>query len=137
MAIVSVSVEDFLRDGCKCNIGTNNTPCLGAFSFEEFVECRDQIAELSNEEKDMLLLGFFMLNRTPKWRMKKHGYKIYGLKVCKKLFYTFLTSNTKYKNVALHYLENVVIYHVNIETQEGFKQILLLLTNNLYRIKSQ
>ena len=106
-----------------------------AFSFEEYVECRSQTAELFNEKKDMFF--FYMLNRTPKWRMKKHGYKIYGLKVCKKLFYTFLTSNTKYKNVALHYLENVVIYHVNIETQEGFKQILLLLTNNLYRIKSQ
>ena len=112
MAIVNVPIEEFLRNGCKCSIGPNNSQCLNAFSREQFIECRDQMTELSNEEKDMLLLGFFMINRTPKRQnnINNHGYKIYGFDVCKTTFlYVLNISNTKYKNIAAHYNLNGLI----------------------------
>ena len=59
MAIVGVSLEDFLKEGCTCNLGLNNSSCLDSFPKDEFIECRDHFLELSNEEKDMFLISFF------------------------------------------------------------------------------
>ena len=86
MAIVGVSIDDFLRDGCGCNLGENKYSCLGSFPKEDFISCRDYFLELSNEEKDMFLLSFFAMNRVPNRGVDRTHitkYKMYGHEVCK------------------------------------------------------
>ena len=107
-------MEDFLRDGCGCNLGINKDSCLGSFPKEQFIECRDYFLELSNGEKDMFLLSFFTMNRVPNKGVDRKNvpkYKIYGYNVCKKSFlYLLNISNTRYRNVASHY--NLSLIHI-------------------------
>ena len=108
--IVGLSLDDFLANGCNCNLGLNNGSCLESFPREEFIECRDKFLELTNEEKDMLVMSYFTINRMPNKPVDKKmipGYKIYGYKVCKRSFlYLMNISSNKYQNIADHYNRN-------------------------------
>ena len=141
MAIVSVSIEDFLRTGCGCKMGPNGLSCVSLFSREDFVDCRDSFLELTKEEKDMFLLSFFAMTRLPKKHVDKKSlqpFKIYGKSVCKITFlYLLNISKHKYQNIADHYLENglVILEHGNkgrlphntasFETKEHVKSFII------------
>ena len=110
MAVIGVSVEEFFRKGCDCKFGPNNSSSLEVFDRLEFVECKENFLELSNEERDMFLLSFFTMNRVPNKPVDKKSvpiYRIYGYNVCKRTF-MFLTNigGTKYQNIADHYNVN-------------------------------
>ena len=92
IAVVKVPVEDFLAKGCGCNLVENKSWCVNVFTREQFTKCRDDFIELSNEEKDMFLLSYFAMNRTPNQPLDCSsipGYKIYGRNVYKKNFFIF------------------------------------------------
>ena len=117
MAVLGVHIEQFLREGCGCKIGLNQSPCINFFQKDQFTECRDHFLELSNDEKDLFLLSYFAMHRVPgksTERTNMPGYKIYGHNVCKKAFLFILNiSNHKYKNIAGHYNKHGLIPRVH------------------------
>ena len=56
--MAELTVEDFMKKGCECSLGFENSPCSSTFPKDEFSEGRDKFMELSNEEIDMFLLFF-------------------------------------------------------------------------------
>ena len=106
MAIVGVSIEDFLANGCSCTFGDDKKSCLENFPRNEFIECREKFLELNMKKRTC----YFAMNRKPSEPVDKKripGYKIYGYNVCKRSFlYLLNISKKKYQNIADHYNQN-------------------------------
>ena len=51
MAIVGVSIEDFLANGCDCTLGCDKNSCLETFPRDEFIECRDKLKKNGTKQR--------------------------------------------------------------------------------------
>ena len=99
MALVNVSIEEFLNQSCcKKN-------CISSFDLADIERIRDSFLDLTSEEKDTVLLGFFMQWFKPGDHLSSDvDYRMEGKKICRKSF-LFLTniSKTKLQNLRSHY----------------------------------
>ena len=48
-------VEDFIVNGCSCQLGPNSTPCCQQFSADHYRELRCWCSEMTRGEKDMVI----------------------------------------------------------------------------------
>lgn len=48
-------IEDFMKHGCNCCMGAGGSPCCKRFSFAHYHEMRCSCAELTREQKDLVI----------------------------------------------------------------------------------
>ena len=53
-------IQEFTRDGCKCDLGPNHSPCCTSIKAEHFRSVRCQLAELTHDELDFVVMGQVM-----------------------------------------------------------------------------
>ena len=53
-------IETFLSSGCGCKLGNNSKHCCLSFTKEDFRELRNNILELNESDRDMLVMGFLL-----------------------------------------------------------------------------
>eukprot|EP00111_Clytia_hemisphaerica_P024385 TCONS_00071948-protein len=92
-------IEKFFQDGCLCRKN-----CYTKFTKEEVVDIRNDVLELEDTERDMLLMGF-LLTQKPKSGENIEFY-IRGICVCRtKFLFCFAISKTLYSAVCKHFNE--------------------------------
>ena len=87
--------QQFAQDGCKCDFGSNKSPCCTTISLEHFRSMRCQMAELTHDELDLVVLGQVMAGcfsgETSSHRGQERGksYTVFyhqGVRICQKTF---------------------------------------------------
>ena len=53
-------IQQFVRDGCKCDHGPNHSPCCTSISADHFRSVRCQMTELTHDELDLVVMGQVM-----------------------------------------------------------------------------
>ena len=85
-------IEQFVRDGCQCDFGTNKSSCSTAFTPEHFRSVRCQMA---HDELDLVVMGQVMAGcfagETSSHRRQERGrtytqFYHQGVKICQKTF---------------------------------------------------
>lgn len=66
-------IQQFAQDGCNCDYGPNKTPCCTSISCEHFRSVHCQVAELTHDEQDIVVIdqvmvGCFAGDHTEGWR---------------------------------------------------------------------
>ena len=88
-------IQKFAQDGCKCDFGSNKSPCCTTISLEHFQSVRCQMAELTNDELDLVVMGQVMAGYFTGKISSHHGqergkfYTVFyhqGVKICQKTF---------------------------------------------------
>ena len=98
MAVVNISIEEFLAKGC-CK-----QSCLSKFEVTDIERIRDSFLDLTNEEKDTFILSIFVQCFRPSETSNTAEYRIEGKQLCRKLFFFLLNiSKTKLQNLRSHY----------------------------------
>jgi len=68
-------VSAWIEKGCECNLGDESGPCSRRFSREDIHKIRDDLNQLSKNEKDIVVMGFLLashIHSTAKEFVKKH-----------------------------------------------------------------
>ena len=88
-------IQKFAQDGCKCDFGSNKSPCCTTISLEHFRSVRCQMAELTNNELDLVVMGQVMVGCFSGERFshceqeRGKSYTVFyhqGIKTCQKTF---------------------------------------------------
>ena len=91
-------IQQYVQHGCKCDLGPNKSPCSTLFPVEHFRSVRCQMAELSHDELDLVVMGQIMAgcfsSETSAHRDQERGktYTLFhhnGKRVCQKTFLFF------------------------------------------------
>ena len=53
-------IQQFVRDGCKCDLGPNKTPCCTTIAVEHYRAMRCPMLELTHDEHDLVVMGQVM-----------------------------------------------------------------------------
>ena len=53
-------VQEFVRDGCKCDLGPSRTPCSSSITVNHLQAVRCQMADLTHDELDLVVMGQVM-----------------------------------------------------------------------------
>lgn len=89
--------EEFAKNGCRCSTGPGGTPCCRQFPVEHYRNMRDWCAELTKEQREMVLKGQIMAmtsttatttyRHQPHQRQREHTtYRHQGLEICRTTF---------------------------------------------------
>ena len=81
MAVVNYSIPEFFDKGCGCKLN-----CIHLFTIADGERIRDSLMDLSNEEKDMFLIGIFVASFKPGDESSALEYRIEGEKICRQTF---------------------------------------------------
>ena len=91
-------IQQYVQYGCNCDLGPNKSPCSTLFPVEHFRSVRSQMAELSHDEFDLVVMGQIMAgcfsSETSAHRDQERGktYTLFhhnGKRVCQKTFLFF------------------------------------------------
>ena len=55
-------IQEFKRDGCKCDLGPSRTPCSLSITVDHLRAVRCQMADLTHDELDLVVMGVFRGN---------------------------------------------------------------------------
>ena len=77
-------VTQFLEKTCKCTFGPKGTPCSAIFDVEQITSSRNNIAEFTNEERDLFVLSF--LRSSLNISTSRPVLRIHDRRVCQKTF---------------------------------------------------
>ena len=98
MAVVNISIEEFLKKSC-CK---NN--CVRGFNVTDIERIRDSFLDLTTEEKDIYILSLFTQWFKPGQSSDAIEYRMEGKKLCRQTFLFFTNiSKTKLQNLRVHY----------------------------------
>ena len=50
-------IQEFAREGCKCDLGPNRSPCSSSITVDHFRSVRCQVADLTHDELDLVVMG--------------------------------------------------------------------------------
>ena len=53
-------IEQFVTEGCQCNLGPKKTPCYKKITVDHYKSVRSQMKELTYEELDLVVLAQLM-----------------------------------------------------------------------------
>ena len=103
MAVVNITIGEFLQKGCGCK-----SNCIGECT--DIQRIRDSFLALTSEEKDIFVLSIFMQSFKPGESVDLINYCIEGKRICRQTF-LFLTNISKWKlqNLKGHYNENGLV----------------------------
>ena len=88
-------IEQFARDGCKCDLGPNRSPCCTTITVAHYRSVRCQMLELTHDELDLVVMGQVMAGcfsgETSLHRGQERGktYTMFhhnGMRICQKTF---------------------------------------------------
>ena len=100
-------IEKFFNEGCSCKQN-----CYLKFTKDEARQIRNDLLELEDKERDMLIMGF-LFTQKPKTG-DKIQFSIRGVHVCRKTFlFLYAVSKTLYSAVCKHFDENGPIPRVH------------------------
>ena len=111
-------VEFFLRKGCGCAHGDKENPCSSTIPLEDVVDCRNNCAELSSTELDLVILGTIHSSincdevshsgRTEKIRQRTRiPFFFHGKRICLKTFlFMHRLHKTRFYSRVKHYRKN-------------------------------
>ena len=101
-------VELFMRDGCGCKLNCHQT--LGK---EAIVARRNDCAELSKQELDLVILGqlgAFEKGSTPQSSRLRSSFYMSGSRVCKRAFlFVHGVGEKQFKNLKRHFSQNGLV----------------------------
>ena len=116
-------IQKFAQDSCKCDFGSNKSPCCTTISLEHFRSVRCQMVELTNEELDLVVMGQVMAGcftgEISSHREQERGksYTIFyhqGIKVCQKTFlFLHAIGYGRFKAIKASYLTRGVAARVH------------------------
>ena len=58
-------IQEFVRDGCKCDLGPSCTPCSSSITVDHLRAVRCQMADLTHDELDLVVMGQVMAGSVP------------------------------------------------------------------------
>ena len=86
-------IQEFTRDGCKCDLGPNHSPCCTSIKAEHFRSVRCQMAELTHDELDLVVMGQVMAGcfseETFRGQERNRSFTVFhhnGTRICQKSF---------------------------------------------------
>ena len=98
MAVVNISIEEFLAKGC-CK-----QSCLSKFPVPDIERIKDCFFDLTNYEKDTFILSIFVQCFRPGEKSDTVEYRIEGKQLCRQAFLFLVNiSKTKLQNLRDHY----------------------------------
>ena len=128
-------IQQFARDGCKCDLGLNKSPCCTSITVEHFWSVHRQMLELTHDKLDLVVIGSSD-GRLILWETSSHcgqqRGKLYtmfhynGTRICKQTFLFLHTMGYwRFKAIKASYLVNGVVAKVHGKWKLGLslKQI--------------
>lgn len=100
-------VQHFMQNGCTCKFGPNESRCIEQFLKKDIEGIRDDMYELSSTERDLLLMGFILANKSTNFQTH---FLLRGHRVCRDAFlFCFNISKTLYATLCNHVRTNGVV----------------------------
>ena len=87
-------IEKFYKDGC-CNKN-----CYLKFTREKVAEFRNDILELEEKERDMMIMGFLFSQKVESG--ESMDYCIHGIRVCRTKNFQILVIKEKFASILVH-----------------------------------
>ena len=114
-------IQQFVRDGCKCDYGPNHSPCCTSISADHFRSVRCQMTELTHDELDLVVMGQVMAGcfsaETFRGQERGKSYTLFhhnGRRICQK---TFLFLHTigywRFKALKASYKDSGVVARIH------------------------
>lgn len=98
-----MSLEEFVRVGCGCQLGTNKAPCSQSFTMSDIEKNRQDSTDLVRSELDLVILSQCCVNQTTHCP----SYFMHGKLICLQTFLYFHNiSHARYYNLVHHYEQN-------------------------------
>lgn len=109
-------IQKFVRDGCKCDLGPNHSSCSSSIPVDHFRSVRCQMADLTNDELDLVIMGQVMAGcfsaetfrkqeRSRSFTLFHHG----GTRICQKTFLFLHTIGyARFKAIKASFMANGV-----------------------------
>ena len=123
----------FSSQGCSCTLGPSNSPCYAQFSRDYYATMREDCAQLTREEKDVLIMGQIMAmsNTSPLTKHSSHhrhtsqerkrpraAYYHQGKRVCLCTFlFLYHTKKDQFLNIKASCSENGIAPRVHGNTR--------------------
>ena len=114
-------VQEFVRDGCKCDLGPNRSPCFTSITVDHYRSVRCQMADLSHDELDLVVMGQVMagcfLAETFRKQDRSRSFTTFhhnGTRICQKTFlFLHAMSYTRFKAIKASFMANGVVARVH------------------------
>ena len=116
-------IQQFAQDGCKCDLGTNKSPCCTTITVDYFRSVRCQMLELTHDELDLVVMGQVMAGcfsretSTQRGQQRGKSYTMFyhnGARICQKTFLFLHTMGYwRFKAIKASYLVNGVVARVH------------------------
>ena len=114
-------IQHFASESCKCDFGPNHCPCCTSITVDHFRSVRCEMAELTHDELDLVVMGQVMAGcfraETFRKQERSRSFTVFhhnGKRICQK---TFLFLHTigywRFKALKASYLENGVVPRVH------------------------
>lgn len=128
---VEQTCKTFMEQTCGCTMGTKGSPCSSLFPLKYYVARKQQVAELTSKELDLLIMGSLMsvVNTQDDIKDGRHKlskrkrtfccFQIDGQRVCQ-VTYRFLLGigNHRLKSIKSHLKHNGLTPRVNGNTRK-------------------
>ena len=114
-------IQEFVGEGCKCDLGPNRSPCSTSITVNYFRSVRCQMAELTHDELDLVVMsqvmaGCFSMETFCK-QERSRSFTVFhhnGTRICQKTF-TFLHTMGygRFKAIKASFMANGVVARVH------------------------
>ena len=113
-------IQEFAREGCKCDLGPDRSPCSTSISVDHFRSVRCQMADLTHDELDLVVMGQVMAGcfsaTTFRKQERSRSFTVFhhhGTRICQKTFLFLHTmSYTRFKAIKASFIANGVVARV-------------------------
>ena len=117
-------IQEFIRDGCKCDLGPSRTPCSSSITADHLRAVRCQKADLTHDELDLVVMGQVMAgcfsSQTFRKQERSRSFTIFhhnGARICQKTFLFLHTMGYgRFKAIKASFMANGVLPRVHGNT---------------------
>ena len=119
-------IQRFVRDGCKCDLGPNRGPCSSSITVDHFHSVRCQMAEMTHDELDLVVMGQVMAGyfsagcfsaETFRQQERTRSFTIFhhnGIRICQKTFlFLHAMGYSHFKAIKASFVANGVVARVH------------------------
>ena len=116
-------IQAFVRDGCKCDLGPNHSPCSTSITVDHYRSVRCQMADLEHNELDLVVMGQVMAGCFSAETFRKQerstcrSFTVFhhnGTRICQKTFLFLHTMGyTRFKAIKASFMANGVVARVH------------------------
>ena len=114
-------IQRFVRDGCKCDLGPNRGPCSSSITVDHFRSVRCQMAEMTHDELDLVVMGQVMAGcfsaETFRQQERTRSFTVFhhnGIRICQKTFlFLHAMGYSRFKAIKASFVANGVVARVH------------------------